>query len=159
MTPTRTPLPEAVQQSVPAQPMTTCLHERSHIVDSQFYGRRYSTTATRRIFCDHCRFQRWLDVEAALAHAEADLGIIPAAAAAAIGRAAHVELLDLGLVQQEIQRTGHSLVGLLRVFQTVVEGDAGEYLHYGATTQDIQDTGQSLEMREVLDELELILRD
>lgn len=139
--------------------MTACLHERSHIVDSQFYGRRYSTSATRRIFCDHCRFQRWLDVEAALAEAEADLGIIPAAAASAIRRAAQVQLLDLGLVQQEIQRTGHSLVGLLRVFQTVVEDDAGEYLHYGATTQDIQDTGQSLEMREVLDELDLLLRD
>lgn len=145
------------------QPHTTeaqdCQHERSHIVDSQFYGRRYSTTATRRIFCDHCRFQRWLDIEAALAEAEADLGIIPAEAAARISKAAQVQLLDLGQVQQEIQRTGHSLVGLLRVFQSVCEGDAGEYIHYGATTQDIQDTGQSLEMRDVLDELDLVLRD
>ncbi|MFL6163363.1 MAG: adenylosuccinate lyase family protein [Jatrophihabitantaceae bacterium] len=136
-----------------------CLHERSHIVDSAFYGRRYSTAATRRIFCDHCRFQRWLDVEAALAQAEADLGIIPAEAAARISKAAQVQLLDLAQVQQEIQRTGHSLVGLLRVFQSVCEGDAGEYIHYGATTQDIQDSGQSLEMRDVLDALELVLRD
>jgi len=138
---------------------TECRHELSHIVDSEFYGRRYSTPATRRIFCDHCRFQRWLDVEAALAQAEADLGIIPAEAAVAIGKAAQVQLLDLHQVQQEIQRTGHSLVGLLRVFQTVCAGDSGEYIHYGATTQDIQDTGQSLEMRDVLDELELVLRD
>jgi adenylosuccinate lyase len=138
---------------------TECRHERSHIIDSEFYGRRYSTPATRRIFCDHCRFQRWLDVEAALAQAEADLGIIPAEAAAAISKAAQVQLLDLHQVQQEIQRTGHSLVGLLRVFQSVCAGDSGEYIHYGATTQDIQDTGQSLEMRDVLDELDLVLRD
>lgn len=134
-----------------------CRHERSHIVDSAFYGRRYSSPASRRIFCDTCRFQRWLDVEAALAQAEAELGIIPADAAVKISKAAQVQLLDLEQVQQEIQRTGHSLVGLLRVFQGVCEGDAGEYIHYGATTQDIQDTGQSLEMRDVLDELELVL--
>jgi len=136
-----------------------CRHERSHIVDSAFYGLRYSTSATRRAFCDHCRFQRWLDVEAALALAEADLGIIPAEAATKISKAAQVGLLNLDSVQQEIERTGHSLVGLLRVFQSVCDGDAGEYIHYGATTQDIQDTGQSLEMRDVLDELGTVLND
>ncbi|HEV2778118.1 MAG TPA: adenylosuccinate lyase family protein [Actinophytocola sp.] len=136
-----------------------CRHERSHIVDSTFYGRRYSTPATRRIFCDRCRFQRWLDIEAALAMAEADLGIIPAEAAKKIGKAAQVNKLDLGKVKAEIERTGHSLVGLLRVFQEAVDDGAGEYIHYGTTTQDIQDTGQSLEMRDVLDELEDMLRD
>ena len=134
-----------------------CRHERSSIIDSAFYGRRYSTPATRRIFCDHCRFQRWLDVEAALALAEADLGIIPADAATKISKAAQLRLLDLDQVRQEIERSGHSLVGLLRVFQSACDGDAGEYIHYGATTQDVQDTGQSLEMRDVLDELDSVL--
>lgn len=134
-----------------------CLHERSHIVDSAFYGHRYSTTATKRIFCDRCRFQRWLDIEAALALTQADLGIIPVDAAKQIAGTAQVELLDLDAVRLEIRRTGHSLVGLLRVLQSAV-GDAGEYIHHGATTQDIQDTGQSLEMRDVLDELESVLR-
>lgn len=135
-----------------------CQHERSHIVDSAFYGHRYSTVATRRIFCDRCRFQRWLDVEAALALAQADLGMIPVDAAEQISKAAQVGLLDLTEVRQEIRRTGHSLVGLLRVFQSVCGPDAGEYIHYGATTQDIQDTGQSLEMRDVLDEADRVLR-
>ena len=134
-----------------------CLHERSHIVDSAFYGHRYSTTATKRIFCDRCRFQRWLDIEAALALTQADLGIIPVDAAKQIAGTAQVELLDLDAVRLEIRRTGHSLVGLLRVLQSAV-GDAGEYIHHGATTQDIQDTGQSLEMRDVLDALETVLR-
>lgn len=135
-----------------------CAHERSHIVDSSFYGHRYSTSATRRIFCDRCRFQRWLDVEAALACAQAQLGIIPAEAAEQIAAAARVDRLDLDAVRREIARTGHSLVGLLRVFQQACAGGSGEYLHLGATTQDIQDTGQSLEMRDVLDELDTRLR-
>jgi adenylosuccinate lyase len=144
--------------TVVADAQSPCTHERSHIVDSSFYGHRYSTPATREIFCDRCRFQRWLDVEAALALAQAELDIIPAWAATHIAEAAHVDRLDLEAVRGEIRRTGHSLVGLLRVFQSVCGEGSGEYLHYGATTQDIQDTGQSLEMRDVLDELDADLR-
>jgi adenylosuccinate lyase len=134
-----------------------CRHERSHIVDSSFFGHRYSTAATHRIFCDRCRFQRWLDVEAALAQVQAELGMIPAEAARDIVAAARVDLLDLDQVRQAIARTGHSLVGLLRVFQNACAGDSGQYIHYGATTQDIQDTSQALEMRAVLDELDTVL--
>jgi adenylosuccinate lyase len=97
-------------------------------------------------------------VEAALALAQADLGIIPAHAAQQISKAAQVHLLDLDAVRLEIRNSGHSLVGLLRVFQSVCDSDCGEYIHYGATTQDIQDTGQSLEMRDVLDEVDSVVR-
>jgi adenylosuccinate lyase len=139
-------------------PQGTCPHERSHIVDSRFFGAHYSTAASHRIFCDRCRFQRWLDVEAALALSQGELGIIPSDAALAIAAAARFDALDLDAVQAEITRTGHSLVGLLRVFQVACKGRAGEYVHYGATTQDIQDTAQSLEIRDVLAELDRILR-
>ncbi|MGW0767391.1 class-II fumarase/aspartase family protein [Streptomyces sp. NPDC002676] len=146
----------------PIRPAATaaedCSHQRSHISDSAFYGHRYSTTATHRIFCDHCRYQRWLDVEAALALSQADLGIIPRPAAEAIAEAARVERLDLNAIRAEIRRTSHSLVGFLRVFQAAVPGGAGEFVHYGTTTQDIQDTAQSLEMRDVLDEADRLLR-
>lgn len=136
----------------------TCRHERGHITDSRFYGGRYATAVSRRVFCDNCRNQRWLDIEAALALAEAELGIIPADEARRIAEAARMELLDLDAVAAEIDRSGHSLVGLLRVYEGVCEGSSGQFIHYGATTQDIQDTGQSLEMREVLDELDGKLR-
>lgn len=135
----------------------TCDHSRAHITDSSFYGHRYSTATSHRIFCDLCRYQRWLDVEAALALSEAELGIIPRDAAQAIARSADVGLLDLDAVRAEIRRTSHSLVGFLRVFQSVCPGRAGEFVHYGATTQDIQDTAQSLEMRDVLDEIDRLL--
>jgi adenylosuccinate lyase len=136
----------------------TCLHARSHITDSLFYGHRYSTAASHRIFCDHCRYQRWLDVEAALALSQADLGIIPADVACKIADAARVERLDLAALRANIRLTSHSLVPLLRMFQAACADGAGEYVHYGATTQDIQDTAQSLEMRDALDELDRLLR-
>ena len=131
-----------------------CAHERGHITDSSFYGHAYATQASRRIFCDVCRYQRWLDVEAALALSQAELGLVPPEQAERIAAAAQVERLDLELVRSEIRRTGHSLVGFLRALQEACEGDAGELIHLGATTQDIQDTGQSLEIGEVLAEAE-----
>jgi adenylosuccinate lyase len=59
--------PEALQTM-------TCLSSRSHIVDSRFYSGGYTTTEARQMFCDLRRLQRWLDVEAALALSQAELG-------------------------------------------------------------------------------------
>ena len=131
-----------------------CDHERGHITDSRFYGHGYATDASRRIFCDVCRYQRWLDVEAALALSQAELGLVPRRQADRIAAAARVELLDLELVRSEIRRTGHSLVGLLSALQQACDADAGELIHLGATTQDIQDTGQALEIGAALGEVE-----
>lgn len=128
-----------------------CLHERAQISDSRFHGHNYSTPDSRRIFCDVCRLQRWLDVEAALALSAGEVGLIPDVAAAEIARCAHVAALDLDEVRAGIQRSGHSLVPLLHALERACAGDAGEFVHYGATTQDITDTAQALEMRDVLD--------
>jgi len=120
------------------------------IIDSRFFGNGFGTSATREIFCDLRRLQRWLEVEVALAEAQAELGMIPAQAAAEIARTADLDLLDLSAVQRGISETGHSLVPLLRAWQSVIGSDAGQYIHFGATTQDIQDTAQSLEIRDGL---------
>ncbi|MEV8319577.1 adenylosuccinate lyase family protein [Streptomyces sp. NPDC059900] len=143
----------------PAHPADAeaCRHERGHITDSRFYGHIYATETSRAIFCDVCRFQSWLDIEAQLALAQAELGMIPQAAADRIAQCARVELLDLEEVRAEIRRTAHSLVGLLRAFQKVCGEEAGEYIHFGTTTQDIQDTGQMLAMKKSLDALEPLL--
>jgi adenylosuccinate lyase len=135
-----------------------CRHDRSHITDSVLHGHSYSTAASKRIFCDVCRYQRWLDIEAALALTQGELGVLPMQVARDIAAAARVELLDLDEVRAVTARSGHSLIGLLRALQNVCPHGSGEYVHYGATTQDIQDTGQSLEIRDVLDELDRLLR-
>lgn len=134
-----------------------CSHERSHVVDSAFHRGGYSTAASRQIFCDVCRLQRWLDIEVALALSQAELEMIPYEAANIIAAAARIERLDLAAVSTGIAKMGHSLVPLLRAFQQVVGSYAAQFVHHGATTQDIQDTGQSLEMRDVLDHVELEL--
>lgn len=132
----------------------TCRHERSHVVDSAFHQGGYSTPASRQIFCDVCRLQRWLDVEVALAMSQAQLAMIPFEAANIIARSARIELLDLAAISAGIKTTGHSLVPLLRALQTNVGSYTSQFIHHGATTQDIQDTGQALEMRDVLDRVD-----
>lgn len=131
-----------------------CAHERGHITDSRFHGDMYATPESRRIFCDVCRLQRWLDVEAALASSQAEVGLIPADAGAEIARCATVERLALDDVREAIRRTQHSFVGLVRALEAACGGEAGEFVHHGATTQDVQDTAQVLEMRDVLDAVE-----
>lgn len=147
------PGPGSFQEIVPLRLDTAqCPHERGHILDSIFHGSGYATPASRRIFCDRCRLQRWLHVEAALALSQAELGMIAAETAAEIVRACDPGRIDLDSLVSEFHRTGHSLVPLLRGIEAACEGPAGEMVHLGATTQDIQDTAQALEMREVLDE-------
>jgi adenylosuccinate lyase len=126
------------------------------IIDSRFFGNGFGTIEARQIFCDLRRLQRWLDVEVALAEAQAELEMIPGKAAAEIARHADLHRLDLSAVRRGISETGHSLVPLLRAWQAAVGSDAGQYIHYGATTQDIQDTAQSLE---IADGLNIIERD
>lgn len=138
----------------PSVPGDACAHERVEIIDSRFFGHGYSTPASRRIFCDVCRMQRWLDVEVALAQSQAEMGLIPREAADEITRAARLERIDLEEVRQGIRRTEHSLVSLLGAVQAICPGGTGEFLHYGATTQDVLDTAEVLEMRDVLDEVE-----
>lgn len=121
----------------------------SHIIDSRFFADGYGTDEARQVFCDYRRMQRWLDVEASLARCQGELGIIPPEAAQAMRQTARLELLNIGTIKADIATTGHSLIPLLKEWQRVTEPSAGQFIHYGATTQDIQDTAQSLELREI----------
>ncbi|OOZ74457.1 hypothetical protein BOW50_12480 [Solemya velum gill symbiont] len=116
------------------------------IRDSQFFGDSFGTNESRAIFSDLARFQRWLDVEVALANSQAVLNIIPKSAATEIEQSARLENFDLEYLKRELALSGHSLIPLLKAFQAVCEPEASKYIHYGATTQDIQDTAQSIEI-------------
>ena len=106
-------------------------------------GRRVSA-----IFSDDSELQTLMRVEAALASAQADMGIIPREAAAAIVASAKPGTLTPKEVADERAKVGHPLVALLKVWEPKLPGGAGEWLHYGATTQDIYDTAHLLMMRE-----------
>jgi len=137
--------------------MPTCT-PRSHIVDSSFYSAGYTTLEARQVFCDLRRYQRWLDVEAALAMAMAGLEIIPRAAAENIQQNAQISTFNLDEIRAGLKLTNHSLMPLLAALRNACTKEAGQFIHFGATTQDIQDTAQVLELRDIICIVERDLR-
>mgnify|MGYP001183591181 CR=1 FL=1 len=117
----------------------------------------------RSLFSLESRWQAWLDVEVALAWAEAELGVIPHDAAAEIAAKAKLELLDRARIDEGLRRTAHPLVPLVWELSRICAGDAGHYVHWGATTQNIVQTGDLLILRRVhavfLRQIAAILRD
>ncbi|MDF2566432.1 MAG: adenylosuccinate lyase, partial [Massilibacillus sp.] len=119
----------------------------STTIDSQIFGVLFSTDKMREIFSDKNMVQKWLDTEAALAKAQGELGIIPKDKADEINAKANAELLNIPRIG-ESYKSSITIVPLLREFETVLANNAGEYVHWGATSQDIIDTGLVLQMKE-----------
>ena len=125
-------------------------------IDSSVYGDLFTTAAMRAVFSDEARLQRMLDVEAALARAQARLGLIPAAAGKEISAKAEIARFDLAEIGRGTALVGYPIVPLTKALSRACEGDAGRWVHWGATTQDIIDTALVLQVR---DGLELIRDD
>ena len=121
----------------------------SHPFDFQIQTNIYATEELLALFDENRRFQRWLDIEAALAKTQGELGIIPSEAAAEIVSKANIEDMDLSLVRNEYQQSRNSLIPLLKGLRKACGNEYGEFVHYGATTQDILDTAQILELKDV----------
>lgn len=115
-----------------------------HMLDMAVFEDTLSTLAMREVFEENAFFQSWLDVEAALATTQGSLGMIPQASATAIAAAAKVERIDFEAVKAHGRETGHSLVPLLRELRRVAGPEHAGFVHWGATTQDIVDTGMML---------------
>ena len=106
-----------------------------------------------------------LDVEAALADAEASTGVIPAACVAPIRSAARAELYECAVIADEAVAAGNVVIPMVRHLTArvaAVDADAARYVHWGATSQDILDTGLVLQLRAaipgILDHLTRALR-
>ncbi|MDI7246767.1 MAG: adenylosuccinate lyase [Bacillota bacterium] len=128
------------------------------LIDSRIFRDSYGTDEMRRIWDDESTVQSWLDVEAALARAQARLGLVPEAAAQEISAKAKIENLHLDEVREGYVRTGHPIMPMIRALQRACETSAGEYIHWGATTQDIMDTGCILQTRSALEAIERSVR-
>lgn len=111
----------------------------------------WSTPEMRAVFDEKNRLQKWLDFEVALAQTQAEMGLIPAQAAKAITDAGDIDRIDIDEVAADIRRIKHTLVPLLKGMQKNLPKEATEYLHFGATTQDVVDTGLILQLREAHD--------
>jgi D-cysteine desulfhydrase len=105
----------------------------AHPADSAIFGHLWTTPEASALFTDEGRTQAWLQILAALAQAQADVGLIPAEAAKTIRAHADAELIDLDLVAKQTRETGHSTMGLITALRAVLPEDAREWVYYGAT--------------------------
>jgi 3-carboxy-cis,cis-muconate cycloisomerase len=105
----------------------------------------------RDALSDGAWLQAMLDVERALAAAEARAGVIPGDAAEAIAAACRAEQFDPAELGEQGRAAGNPVEPLVRALTGAVEGDAAGYVHWGATSQDVLDTAAMLVSRTVLD--------
>jgi 3-carboxy-cis,cis-muconate cycloisomerase len=123
------------------------------VFDSGLFRNMFGTEPMRRIFNDAAYLTRCVEAEVALARAQGRLGVIPAAAAEAIAARVRPDALDMDKLAQETEVVGYPILPLLHQL-TAQCGDAGGYLHWGATTQDIMDLATVLQMRSGLELIE-----
>lgn len=121
----------------------------ARLTESRMYGHLWGTPRMRAVFSEDARLQSWLDILTALAEAQAQLGLIPDAAAQAIAIYADAGKLDIDLIADETRHTGHSMLGLIAGLRAVLPEEAREHVYHGATVQDITDTWTALAMRQV----------
>ncbi|GAB3201186.1 adenylosuccinate lyase family protein [Nocardioides hungaricus] len=121
-----------------------------HLIDSEVFGHQWSTPQSHAVFDEPARVRRWVDVIAALAEAQAEVGIIPASSAAAIAELRDRDL-DLAAVAERTRTTSHSTLGLIQVLQQQLPPEAAEHVYSGTTVQDVSDSAQVLELAAVGD--------
>jgi len=114
---------------------------------------RYGTPEMRRIFEEENRLQKMLDVEAALAWAHGEVGDIPRRDAQKIMEVATTKLVKLSRVKEIESQIKHDVASIVRALSEVA-GASGGYVHYGATSQDINDTATALQLKEAVEVLE-----
>jgi 3-carboxy-cis,cis-muconate cycloisomerase len=119
-------------------------------LDSAIFRDIFSTAEMRQVFSDEARTAYYLEIEAALAKAQARLGIIPEKAAQEIVRQCKIENIDLARLKQQTERIGYPILGVVQQIVGLCADGLGEWCHWGATTQDITDTGVILQIRDAL---------
>jgi len=107
---------------------------------------RYTTKEMGGVWNEENKFRKWLDVEKAVARAQAELGIIPARAADDINKKAGFDILKINEIESE---THHDVIAFLTVVSSYI-GDSSKYLHYGLTSSDVVDSALSLQMLEAV---------
>jgi 3-carboxy-cis,cis-muconate cycloisomerase len=130
----------------------------STVFDSAIFRDMFGTPQMRRVFSDDVYLEKCLEVEAALARAQAGIGMIPAGAAQEISARAKAARLDLARLKRETEIVGYPILPLVKQLAELC-GDAGRYVHWGATTQDIMDTGLALQLRDAVLRIEALEHD
>lgn len=110
------------------------------------YGELFADREMAALLDDRAALQGMLDFEAALARAEAETGVIPAPAAEAIGAACKAELYDIAALGKAATLAGNPAIPLVKALTARVaatDAEAAKWVHYGATSQDVIDSGHA----------------
>ena len=129
----------------------------STVFDSILFRDAFGTPAMRDVFSDRRLIERYIEVEVALAKAEARCGVIPSEAAEVIARESRLERIDFDHMRHETDIVGYPILPLVHQMVSMC-GEAGRYVHWGATTQDIMDTANVLQVRDALNIVENDIR-
>ncbi|WP_350598468.1 3-carboxy-cis,cis-muconate cycloisomerase [Pseudomonas sp. 65/3-MNA-CIBAN-0223] len=124
---------------------------------NQLFDAYFTARDMREVFCDQGRVQAMLDFESALARAEATVGLIPQTAVAPIQAACRAGLYDFAALGEAIATAGNSAIPLVKALGKQIaatDADAERYVHLGATSQDVMDTGLVLQLRRALELIE-----
>lgn len=119
------------------------------VIESAIFKDMFGTPEMRAVFDDAATLRRYVETEVALARVQGRLGIIPQAAADAIAERADASRLDIETLKAGTEIVGYPILSLVHQLAEMC-GPEGEYLHWGATTQDIMDTATVLQIREGL---------
>lgn len=122
----------------------------SNVLDSVLFRDSFGTPAMRAVFEDRELIRKYVEVEVALAKAEARCGVIPESAAKEIAERCNADTLDFDLLRHETEIVGYPILPLVHQISKQA-GDSGGYVHWGATTQDIMDTAVVLQIRDAFD--------
>ena len=129
------------------------------VFDSALFARLFPTGEMGRLFTDTAEIRAMLLVEGTLAKVQGEAGIIPTDSAAFIHRASLEHQIDPGGLALAIGQNGVAIPALLAAFRKVMEApDHAQYVHWGATSQDITDTALMLRLRQALSLVETDLR-
>ena len=112
---------------------------------------RYGTPEMKSVWEAENKLQKMLEVEAALAEAEAQMGLVPEEAAREIRSKASTQYVTSARVAEIEKETNHDIASIVKALAEVCDNDAGEYVHFGATSNDIIDSSQSLLLRDSID--------
>jgi 3-carboxy-cis,cis-muconate cycloisomerase len=124
---------------------------------NQLFDAYFTARDMREVFCDQGRVQAMLDFEAALARAEARVGLIPQSAVAPISVACQAGHYDFAALGEAIAVAGNSAIPLVKALGKQIashNAEAERYVHLGATSQDVMDSGLVLQLRQALELIE-----
>ena len=121
------------------------------IIDSSIFQGIFTTDAMRQVWSDENRTAKYVEVEKALAIVQGRLGLIPKEAADEIVSHCRIEEIDMARLRQQTERIGYPILGVVTQLNQLCRDKLGEFVHWGATTQDITDTATVLQIREALE--------